>query len=215
MKKMKLNNKGFMLVETLIVTVFVMSIFSIVYTNFYPIMAEYERREVFDDIDGKYGVYWIKKIIQSTDVNFDNVPASGSSIANDLATKYYHQFDCVEDIPYDITTQNLCNNLVNQLQIVRRDAAGNISDSGKPSIYITTFKLVGTDDTKVDSFKEIAVANADTPMFSNGLADYVSFLPEYRNIVSVNRAKYRIIVEFHRTKDDNDYYAYSTIEVKK
>ena len=42
MKLFKLNNKGFMLVETLIVAVFSMAIFSIIYTNYYPIMADYE-----------------------------------------------------------------------------------------------------------------------------------------------------------------------------
>lgn len=206
MKKLKLNSRGFMLVETLIVTVFVAAIFSIVYTNFYPIMAEYEKREVYDDVDGKYGAYWIKKIIQSNDVNFGSSTASGS-IANNIATKGYHQFDCNTDIPYDITTKNLCNNLVNQLQIAKRNNTGSESVDGKPCIYITTFKLT--------DFKAKAAAEMGTGIFSGNLADYVSFLPEYLKIVSLNRAKYRIIVEYHRTKDDNDYYSYSTIEVKK
>ena len=35
--KKKLNNGGFVLVETLIVSVFVMSIFSILYNNFFPL----------------------------------------------------------------------------------------------------------------------------------------------------------------------------------
>ena len=42
---LNLTNKGFVLVETLITAVFVMAIFSVVYVNFYPIMAEYEKRE--------------------------------------------------------------------------------------------------------------------------------------------------------------------------
>ena len=62
---LKLNNKGFVLVETLISAVFIMSIFSIIYVNFYPIMAEYEKRETYDDVDSKYATYWIKKVIQS------------------------------------------------------------------------------------------------------------------------------------------------------
>ena len=43
---------------------------------------------------------------------------------------------------------------------------------------------------------------------------YLKFLPNYR-WDSLNNAKYRVIVEFYRTKDDNDYLAYSTFEVKK
>mgnify|MGYP005606583295 CR=1 FL=1 len=64
MKKGKLNSKGFVLVETLIVSVFIAAIFAILYNNFYPLMGEYEKREVYDDIDGKYATYWIKRIIQ-------------------------------------------------------------------------------------------------------------------------------------------------------
>lgn len=206
MKKLVLNSQGFVLVETLIVTVFVMAIFSIIYTNFYPIMAEYEKREVYDDVDGKYGSYWIKKIIQSNDVDFTRGTVNGS-ILNNITANSYHQFDCNTDIPYDVTTQNLCNNLVEQLQIARRDNNGNEVDDGRPCIYITTFQLT--------NFKTRAAAEVGTGIFSGNLSDYVSFLPEYLKIVSLNRAKYRIIIEYHRTKDDNDYYAYSTIEVKK
>lgn len=206
MKKFKLNNRGFMLVETLIVTVFVMAVFSIIYTNLYPIMAEYEKREVYDDIDGKYGVYWLKKIIQSNDVDFGDVATSGT-IANNIEVNKYHRFDCNTDIPYDVTTQNLCNTIVKELQIAKRDDTGVETETGKPCIYITKFKLI--------EFKERAVAETGAGIFYGNLSDYVGYLPRYENIVSLNRAAYRIIVEFHRTKDDNDYYAYSTIEVKK
>lgn len=213
MKKVKLNNKGFMLVETLIVTVFIMSIFSIIYAQFYPIMAEYERREVYDDVDGKYGVYWFKKIIQSTDVSFGDAGVPGT-IANNIATNSYHRFDCNTDIKDDITTRNLCNNLINHLQVAKRNDNGDEVDNGKPCIYITNFKLGDSDDT-INTFKKVVDNNNGSVKFSSGLVDYVAYLPKYQNIKSVNYADYRLIIEYHRTKDDNSYYAYSTIEVKK
>ncbi|MDD5887931.1 MAG: hypothetical protein PUC82_00390 [bacterium] len=206
MKKFKLNNKGFMLVETLVVTVFVMAIFSIIYTNLYPIMAEYEKREVYDDVDGKYGIYWMKKIIQSNDVDFGNSSTPGS-ISYDIINNKYHRFDCDSDILYDATARNLCKNLVDKLQIAKRDDAGNEISTGKPCIYITSYMLT--------DFKEKASNEDGNGIFSGGLSDYVAHLPEYKNIASLNYAKYRVIVEYHRTKDDNNYYAYSTIEVKK
>lgn len=223
MKIVKLNNKGFMLVETLIVAVFAMSIFSIIYTNYYPIMAEYERREVFDDIDGKYGVYWIKKLIQDTSVDFGDEFTAGTIAYNihNSSGPGYHVFDCNTDIDtdgvvgdadiVDAATVNLCNKLVEKLEIVRRESNGieveKGSNSGKPCIYITTFNLT--------NFKRVAEENEGTGIFTDNLADYVSYLPKYDKIVSLNRAKYRVTVEYHRTKDQNDYYAYSTIEVKK
>ena len=60
----KLNNKGFILAETLVVTVFLMVIFTMLYTNYYPLMGEYQKRENYDDVDGKYVAYWMKKLIE-------------------------------------------------------------------------------------------------------------------------------------------------------
>ena len=61
----KLNNKGFVLAETMVVAVFIMTIFGIIFINFYPLMAQYEKREFYDDIDSKYDVYWFKRIIEN------------------------------------------------------------------------------------------------------------------------------------------------------
>ena len=44
MKNKRLNNSGFVLVETLIVAVAVSAIFAMVFKHFYPIIGEYERR---------------------------------------------------------------------------------------------------------------------------------------------------------------------------
>ena len=60
-------------------------------------------------------------------------------------------------------------------------------------------------------FKNIVASNDG---FSSGLQDYMVYLPKYITH-SLNDAPYRVIIEFHHTKDDNDYYAYSTMEVKK
>lgn len=60
----KFNNKGFALVETLIVSAFVMGIFTLLFTNFYPMMGEYEKRENYDDIDSVYKTYFIKRVIE-------------------------------------------------------------------------------------------------------------------------------------------------------
>ena len=65
MEKMKKNsNKGFVLAETLVTTVFLMIIFTMIYSNFYPLIGEYEKRENYDTADGKYAAYWMKKIVE-------------------------------------------------------------------------------------------------------------------------------------------------------
>ena len=177
----KLNNKGFALAEILVVTVFVMIIFSIIYTNFYPIMAEYERRESYDDVDGKYAAYWFKKIIEDD-------PALRSTITTTLGASEFYQFSCINLIDGNKT---LCANLANEYGVA-------IDVHSVPQIYITKSNLT--------SFKSYVDLNHAT--FSSGFSEYIAYLPKYES-----SSGYRIIIELHRTKDENDYYAYATMEV--
>lgn len=175
MKKNKLNNNGFVLIETLIVSVFIMSIFAILYNNFYPLMGEYEKRESYDDIEGKYAAYWIKRIIQHNSTKIDN-------------SMIHNEFTC-DAVVGDDSIKALCEEIVERSQI--------------ENIYITYYNL--------EEFKELY---DDVGGISGGMHRYLRYLPDYKS-PSENGASYRIIVEFHRTRDDNDYLAYSTIEVKK
>lgn len=115
MKKEKLNNCGFVLIETLIVTVFVMTIFAVLYNNFTPIMGEYEKREFYDDIDGKYAAYWFKMLIEKDDYSISGVNTA----------PYYSAFDCTDLI--NGTSENLCNVLKTRLMVSH--------------IYITQYNL--------------------------------------------------------------------------
>ena len=60
--KKVLNKKGFMLVETLIVGVFIMGIFSLLYTNFFPLIGEYERYRNYDTVESAYIAHWARMI---------------------------------------------------------------------------------------------------------------------------------------------------------
>ena len=194
MKKGKLNNKGFVLVETLIVSVFVVSIFAILYNNFYPLMGEYEKRESYDDIDGKYATYWIKRIIEHESTDLSYCSLEGES--------FYCSFNC-NRVNND-SMKAMCHQLIQKAQIMNdnNNTPADLSDD-KPHIYITTYNLA--------NFK---VYINDHGGLSGGMYKYLKYLPNY-NTESLNNAKYRVIVEFYRTKDNNDYLAYSTFEVKK
>ena len=77
----KINNKGFALVETLIVSAFIVSIFTIMYTNFYPIMGEYEKRENYDDISLLYSSNLFKKLIEKNK-SYPNMASKINSVLN-------------------------------------------------------------------------------------------------------------------------------------
>ncbi len=57
------NTKGFVLVETLIVSVFMMTLLTLLYTNLFPVVAEYERRAYYDSVSSKYVAHWARKMI--------------------------------------------------------------------------------------------------------------------------------------------------------
>ena len=186
---MKKNNKGFVLVETLVVTVFVVAIFSVIYINFYALAGEYERREFYDDVDSKYGTYWIKRFIQGDSFDFFKANGASSKISSD---KYY-KFQCS-----DLTNSNdlnLCNEMWKRLDVSQ--------------VYITTYEL--------KEFKQVVEGN-DTfanDVLGPSFTSYIQYLPDFI-VASLNGARYRVLVEFKRTEDSDSssttYYTYSNME---
>ena len=198
MKKNKiLNNKGFVLAETLIATMFVAIIFSVILINFYPMMGEYEKRENYDDIDSKYGAYWAKRYIEDSDYNI-KYPAERYTPFSVVKNR---EVKCSDLYPSNTVKQNQCSILWSNLNISK--------------VIIT--------DYDITDFKEIVDKKQfNTSSFSNGLVEYINYLPKYNNYPSLYGSKYRVIVEFTRhignVLDKNkseEYNTYSTMEVKK
>lgn len=196
---MKKNNKGFVLVETLVVTVFVAAIFSVIYLNFYPLAGEYERRTFYDDIDSKYGAYWVKFFIQR-----DSYPNISYSF---LGTNCYTDFSC-----NNLTNSNdreVCNEMMDRLNIERA--------------IITYYQLSGNNVDKGDGdtdSKHAGLKSMADSVFSDdpALASYIHYLPNYE-VKSLNGARFRVIVKFKRSGDsleDEEFYTtFGTMEVIK
>lgn len=132
----KLSNRGFVLAETLIVTIFVLTIFTMIYTNYYPTIGVYEERETYDDVDGKYTAYWIKKLIENEGYDIGNTSypmyEHDKKMMDNLG---YVRFECKEMNNSDVG-YNVCANLLNALEISNCDAKGNGCD-----IFITHYKI--------------------------------------------------------------------------
>lgn len=198
---MKKNNKGFVLVETLVVTVFVAAVFSVIYINFYPLIGEYERREFYDDLDSKYGAYWMKVFAQRSNFNFTAV----TSMINNPNYGYYlgspNAFCGL--LPDGSDDRSLCYTMSEYLHVNQ--------------IIITRYRLDGKDtlipDNATVNFKKKVM---DRNEIGENFHSYVDFLPDYI-VPSLNSARYRVLVEFKRTVDsDSDsetYYTYANMEV--
>lgn len=196
----KINNRGFVLAETLVVSVFIMTIFTIIYINFYPLIGEYEKREFYDDIDSKYQLYWYKRMIQNNKIV---PPAKWTTIDNSIKTQGYYKMDKnnTPDAAYKYIWEQY-------------DKDTNVKE-----LYITGFHL---DETTAAGAEDIMPLDKHFKRVTGGsltldedLYDYIMYLPDYK-YDSLNGAKYRIIAEFERTYDDtNTYKSFATIEVKR
>ena len=116
--KKVLNNRGFILVETLIVGVFIMGIFSLLYTNFFPLIGEYERYKNYDTVESTYVVHWARMIA------LKGLPESSYTKASN--TGYIDISDC------SLYTNNNWQNYCDSYKLVN-----NIS-----KIYLTPYSTV-------------------------------------------------------------------------
>lgn len=234
----KIDSRGFVLAETLVVAVFLMAIFTLIFSNFYPLMGEYEKRETYDDVDGKYAVYWLKKMIEDSSYQITGNTESF------FRSNGYVRFEC-KDILSDNEKRDTCIHLVRALEVEGCDGEGN-----KCEIYITNYKIGPSSDSssfkgqvadntklkyqinnnteanyiaKCEKFSTIEEASektkkctkeANSKAFRNGFKEYIDSLPDYK-VESLDGVNYRVIASFHHKKDNNNYYSYSTIEVNR
>ena len=136
----KINSSGFVMAETLIVTVFLTVIFAMLYSSFLPLAGEYEKREGYDNIDGKYAVFWIKRMIE--DDSYD-IPSTAN-----MKEKGYVRFEC-SDITEDDEKRAFCIDMVKTLQVSGCNKKGDECD-----IFITRYRLENSSDNSRTWFKE-------------------------------------------------------------
>ncbi len=201
------KKNGFVLVETLIVSVFMMTLLSLLYANISPVIAEYRRRTYYDSVENKYVAHWARKMILdkgkediqallTNDQDFnctgnieEGESGSDTSVAQvlycNIKEKGYQDLsDC--DNYTDVT---FCENFKRVNDIYR--------------IYLVGYKL-----------KTLQEKIEDDTRFKNDRAikDYVKVLPEYPDAPTVNT--YRVIIEIGPSGDE-EIRSFANIEVKK
>lgn len=162
---MKINKKGFVLAETLVVTVFVMTIFTIIYANFYPIYGKYQEREYFDDIDSTYNVYWLKRFFEDPHV------VNGLSwyiIKKHIETLGAYEFTCNK------ATTAGCP-LIRDTQ-ARNLVVGYSIATNPEHIYITKYNLTATKHTNGE-----ALSDGKKQFKSDDKNDHTTYLYNYSN----------------------------------
>lgn len=199
----KLNNKGFILAETLVVSVFLMIMFTMIFSNYLPIIAEYEKRETYDDVDGKYTAYWFKRLIETGYKKASSTPASDDLVS--LTPETYIQFSC-NNIVEENSQRAMCFQLLKELEIAADDANKCYKSGEGCHIYITNYDISKLQD-------DIRLNRDAYDKIPSHEIDYILSLPGFVIPHGEVPATHRVIVVVHHTRDNNDYYSYSTMEV--
>lgn len=202
----KISNKGFVLAETIIVAVFMVTIFTVLYSNYFPIMANFEKREYYDDVDSKYIAFWLKYMIQDPSFSTSGLPPKNGQKA----------FSC--GYISNSTKLKTCISLVREAGLsINPYCNGNGGGSNctvNGSLDNVAY-IVGIDEQGISHFKNV-VNDTNSGLganLSDGFIDYINSLPDYKN----KNGSYRLIIELYDNKvtGRKPIYKYASIEVKR
>ena len=143
MKKIK-NNKGFALAEILAVTLVLMVIFTVLYSNFMPLSGEYAKAENYNDISSQYELHYFRKIF-----------------------KEYAEQDVLGSNNYKI----LIGNDINECENVKnKDICNSLKDELNPTLILTKYNIkelkneLKNDTNKLDDLRTYIL---NLPDYSN------------------------------------------------
>jgi len=159
----RVKNRGFILVETMVVSIFVMTIFVFVYRNSIPMMGRYQRLNRYDDLDGVYAANMIKKMVTSY-LSFDRID---ELLVN---SSYVDVSDCTDTSLY--SDASYCTKLKKSLQIESGDVIliTRYNPSEKIVSLGKSFRDIVQEEVKFDSgslssFREYLKSVTDSESF--------------------------------------------------
>lgn len=193
-RKLK-NNKGFAMAELLAVSMVILLLFSILFSNYLPLVAEYENRLSYNDVTAEYAGYYVRKMYLTDDNKLSS--STKSFINNGIGSKsFYKVYD------KNATINEVCDQYVNEQDDDKKDIAKNYCNSileeyAIEEIIITNYSMTNIKSKYAKS--------------SGKLYKYIQYLPEYNNtIYTGNNDLYRIILKtkdgYATTPIDTDYY---------
>ena len=182
------SEKGFMLLETLVVTVFIATLFAFIYQNTIPLFGEYKQRLKYDDIDSVYAADLFRQMILA-DYNYNDLV---SGLGNDPSNIYKDISDCRKNVSgYNYENDELCEMLKQSL---------NIS-----AIYLTHYDTNLLKQMEKDD--QIFTVNTD-----RGIKTYVDYMASYSaDAITINQ--YRLIIVRKVVENGKEYTRYANLEV--
>lgn len=165
---MKKKN-AFVLAESVVTAVFVLSFFTFIIVNMLPLIGEYESSLNYDDVQSKYDTHLIRKMLLRDD------DCRSFNLINLSMSNAYYEFNSDELCLY-LKNQNYCKVLLSPQ-------------------YLDVKKVIITNYTG-ESLKRIGTSQ-DSP-FDRVLTDYLRYMPVYQSLpLGSDVMQRRIVVEFN------------------
>ena len=191
MKKKLKSMKGFAMAELLAVSMVVLLIFSILFSNYLPLVAEYENRLNYNNTSAQFAAYYARKIYNGVMENGNKFTTTiGDKINSD---KYYVAYN------YKKSNSRICNSDVTQLKSENKNEIFGVNDDKDVITRCQNiFNEYGVEEIILTKYKLTDVKDGYTQN-DGTLYNYIKYLPEYKNTVyQDNNELYRIII---KTKD--------------
>lgn len=160
------NRRGFVLVETIVASVFVLGLFSFLIANILPLVGEYEKSYDYDSVESKYDAHLIRKMILK-----DNSCRTNNLVK--LADNDYYLFEGDEICLY-LENVNYCKKLLSD----------NFLDVEK--IILTQYNVEKLKDN-ASSFDRVISEYIDyMPNYSNTIGGNSDYFYKRRLIILFN-----------------------------
>lgn len=225
---MKKNEKGFVLIELLIVAVFTATLFTLLYTNVIPLIGDYNQRENYDTLEIKYALYDIRKeILTISDGDWNKIKETVSSNGFARLSSYG------DDSIVGLNTTFFGTEASKEEYGPKFNLKNMLSAYNFISLYITRYG-VGTyteetelPDDKYQSLKEVIKSNNFVDTSTSGILkqseeytqQYIKQMKNYTLGYEYKKDYYRIIGCISSTptnfNSEDSYTSCGTIELMK
>lgn len=208
MRKLFKNKKGFAMAELLAVSIVLLFIFSILFSNYLPLVAEYENRLSYNDVTAQYAAHYIRKMykeaFEDTTLISGSEDTKGEQLKNTISTGIY------DNNGYVTVYSESDVAIFSQVSEKDKDECRRIIEQyGIEEIIITNYKLKDDKDTDVNTKYVKGNYKKDSGLLYN----YIEYLPNYEKSIYTGKEQddnsdqlYRIIL---KTKD----YGYATTPI--
>ncbi len=187
------NNKGFAMAELLAVSMVILLLFSILFSNYLPLVAEYENRLSYNDVTAEYAGYYVRKMYLTD--NNELSSSTKTSINNGISASFFKVYD--KNGINKVCDQYISGFAGDDKTSAKKYCNSILEEYGVEEIIITNYSMTNVKSKYTES--------------SGKLYKYIKYLPEYKNtIYKGDNDLYRIILKtkdgYATTPIDTDYY---------